>query len=91
MSTLSTPTTSTVSPPDLGLKKRPWRLHLTPFSSYLTHASYSGKGTEDMPYIIDWLPDDAENPMTWSQARKWTVTAMVAIATMAVALASSTL
>lgn len=50
---------------------------------------YEGEGTVESPYIINWLPNDPENPQTYSQLYKWTVTAMVAVITLAVALASS--
>ena len=85
-----------------GLSKRPWRRHVTPWDRILNH-QYPGAGTNDDPYIVDWITDsssqenekgaigDAENPMTWSQAYKWMVVACVAIATLAVAMASSTL
>jgi hypothetical protein len=72
------------------LTKRPWRLKITP-AEHIINAPYQGKGTEDEPYVIDWLEKDPENPMTWSGGYKWTVTMTVAIATLAVAMASSTL
>jgi hypothetical protein len=72
------------------LPKRPWRRYITPYSDILAH-HYPGKGTEDSPYLVDWLEDDAENPLTWGQKYKWFVTVTVAISTLAVAMASSTL
>lgn len=57
---------------------------------------YRGKGTEDAPFILEWLPSDAdgnvtdhENPQTLPDWYKWSLTMTVAIATLAVALASS--
>ncbi|OOQ90349.1 MFS-type transporter [Penicillium brasilianum] len=50
---------------------------------------YPGSGTEDDPYAVTWIPDDPRNPMLFSQTRKWSYTAVVAIATLAVALVSS--
>lgn len=50
---------------------------------------YPGSGTEDDPYEVTWIPDDPRNPMGFSQVKKWTFTAVVAIATLAVALVSS--
>lgn len=38
---------------------------------------------------ITWLPEDPENPQTYSNPYKWTVTMISAIVTLAVALASS--
>ena len=32
---------------------------------------YPGQGTEDQPFLIDWLNDgDPENPMTWKNTYK---------------------
>lgn len=72
------------------LARTPWRRFVTSGDAVLNH-SYSGKGTEEEPYVVDWLEDDPENPMTWGQKYKWFVTMTVAIATLAVAMASSTL
>jgi hypothetical protein len=72
------------------LSKRPWRLHITPGDAILD-AHYEGEGTDEKPYVVDWLDSDAENPLTWPAAYKWTVTMSVAVATLAVAMASSTL
>lgn len=95
---------------DYGLRKRPWRRYRTPWEHIINH-HYEGEGTEEKPYIVDWLPEakqstgtgqtrgkstkditgDPENPMTWGQAYKWGITAVVAMTTLAVAMASSTL
>ncbi|PLB52277.1 putative multidrug resistance protein [Aspergillus steynii IBT 23096] len=50
---------------------------------------YPGSGTEDDPYSITWIPEDPRNPMQFSSTKKWFITMMVAIATLAVALVSS--
>lgn len=50
---------------------------------------YPGSGTEEDPYAVTWIPDDPRNPMNFSEAKKWTFTVIVAIATLAVALVSS--
>jgi hypothetical protein len=80
----------TVAPTFEPLRKRPWRRYVTPGERILSE-HYPGKGTDDEPFVVDWLPDDPENPMTWKQSYKWTVTMAVAVATLAVAMASSTL
>jgi len=78
----------------MGLRKRPWRRYVTPWQRILTH-TYHGEGTENEPYVVDWIDGerggDPENPMTWGAAYKWRVTMAVAVATLAVAMASSTL
>lgn len=70
------------------LKKRPYRLYTTSFAE-VQERKYAGSGTQDDPYLVEWLPNDAENPQTWSGTYKWMITAQVAIATLSVALASS--
>ncbi|KAL8945257.1 MAG: hypothetical protein Q9211_000216 [Gyalolechia sp. 1 TL-2023] len=50
---------------------------------------YFGAGTEDDPYVVDFLPDDPRNPMGFSMVRKWTITLLVAVVTLAVAFCSS--
>jgi hypothetical protein len=66
---------------------------VTPWSDIVGH-KYEGEGTEEKPFVVDWLdgPDgDAENPMTWGAVYKWCVVITVAVSTLAVAMASSTL
>ena len=84
---------------DYTLKKRPWRRYVTPWDRIINY-SYEGEGTEEKPFVVDWIPvdveaglknGDPENPMTWAQGYKWMVCMSVALATMAVAMASSTL
>ena len=50
---------------------------------------YNGSGTEEDPYIVDWIAQDPRNPMLYSKAKRWSITGIVAIATLAVALVSS--
>lgn len=81
------PTTS-----DHTLPRRPWRKYTTPFPRI--HAqTYPGSGTQDDPYLIDWLPgrDDPENPLKWGEGYKWAVMGIATWATLGVALASSAL
>ncbi|KAL8279684.1 hypothetical protein RQP46_007997 [Phenoliferia psychrophenolica] len=82
------PASSVADPNSHTLKKRPWRIRSTEFSQILAHR-YHGKGTEEEPFIIEWLPQDHENPQTYPELYKWFVIMVVAIATLAVALASS--
>lgn len=83
---------STTANQDHTLSRRPWRRYTTPWSSILSE-KYPGSGTDFDPYLVDWLTNtrDEENPQTWAVKYKWTVVMSVAIATMAVAMASSTL
>ena len=50
---------------------------------------YKGKGTEEQPYLVTWIDNDPINPMNYSLGLKWSITMLVAIATLAVAFVSS--
>lgn len=50
---------------------------------------YDGSGTEEDPYVVGWIDNDPRNPMLYSASKKWSLTALVAIATLAVAFVSS--
>ena len=50
---------------------------------------YEGAGTEEDPYVVEWIDNDPRNPMNYSELKKWSITAVVAIATLAVAFVSS--
>ncbi|KAI4175557.1 MAG: hypothetical protein LQ343_001548 [Gyalolechia ehrenbergii] len=50
---------------------------------------YVGAGTEDDPYVVEFLPNDPRNPMGFSMVKKWTITLLVAGVTLAVAFCSS--
>ncbi|KAL1978211.1 hypothetical protein VTN31DRAFT_1070 [Thermomyces dupontii] len=50
---------------------------------------YPGSGTEDDPYVISWIPNDPRDPMRFSKVKKWYITLIMAISTLAVALVSS--
>ncbi|PWN23510.1 putative mfs-multidrug-resistance transporter [Microstroma glucosiphilum] len=67
----------------------PWQRAVTPFHRLVEH-EYDGKGTEESPYLVHWLPhDDPENPMTWGEYSRWGLAIFVSVSTLAVALASS--
>jgi len=78
---------------DFTLKRRPWRRYTTSWST-IVEQKYPGGGTDEDPFLIDWLGEgsvDPENPMGWKPVYKWFVTMVAAVATLAVAMASSTL
>jgi hypothetical protein len=52
------------------LKKYIWRPYVTPFESILNH-KYPGSGTEEDPFIVDWIHGEAEDPQMWNTAYKW--------------------
>jgi multidrug resistance protein len=53
------------------------------------HYHYKGSGTEDDPYLVEFIPNDPRNPMGFPQWKKWSITFMVALATLAVAFVST--
>ncbi|RSM10285.1 hypothetical protein CEP52_003706 [Fusarium oligoseptatum] len=50
---------------------------------------YAGQGTAESPYLVDFLPNDPRNAMNFSQSKKWAITILQAIATLAVAFVST--
>lgn len=50
---------------------------------------YDGSGTEEDPYVVTWIPDDAGNPMNWSPKLKWTISIIVAVECFVTAFSSS--
>lgn len=68
-----------------------WRLvaSQTLITDAVINHKYKGSGTEEDPFIVDWLPHDPRNPMEWPQVKKWFITFTVAFATLAVAFVSS--
>ncbi|KAI1409541.1 polyamine transporter 1 [Hypoxylon sp. FL1857] len=50
---------------------------------------YRGQGTHDDPFIVDFIPDDPKNPMKFSETKKWSITALQAIAVLAVTFVST--
>ncbi|KAM0342228.1 hypothetical protein ACHAPU_009633 [Fusarium lateritium] len=50
---------------------------------------YAGNGTSDSPYLVEFLPKDPRNALNFSQSKKWFITILQAIATLAVAFAST--
>ncbi|KAH0267824.1 MFS general substrate transporter, partial [Aureobasidium melanogenum] len=51
--------------------------------------NYPGSGTEEDPYVVNWIQNDPRNPQLFSNWKKWGLTMLVAIATLAVAFVSS--
>ncbi|MCJ1285899.1 MFS siderochrome iron transporter 1 [Xylographa opegraphella] len=68
-----------------------WRVvfsHSLVTDAVLTH-KHRGAGTDDDPYVVDFIPHDPRNPMDFSMLKKWTLTLLVAFATLCVSFASS--
>lgn len=78
------------------LQRRPsktshWSVLLDPagVDSHALNHNYAGHGTDESPYLVDFLPNDARNPMTFSKPFKWLITIIAALSTLAVSFASS--
>lgn len=50
---------------------------------------YDGSGTEDDPYVVEWIENDPRNPMRWSKTKKWAGCFSMAFATLTVSFCSS--
>ncbi|KAK4043980.1 putative transporter mfs2 [Parachaetomium inaequale] len=68
-----------------------WFLVLHPHgvTDVVLNHSYPGQGTPESPYVVDFLPQDGSNPMQYSRTKKWTITLLQALATLAVAFVST--
>lgn len=51
--------------------------------------NYAGKGTKDDPYIVDYLNNDHQDAMNFSDRRKWAITIFQALSTFVVTFSSS--
>lgn len=50
---------------------------------------YAGAGTEEEPFVVEWIENDPGNPLHWNNAKKWAVSLVMAFATLAVSFCSS--
>jgi MFS family permease len=68
-----------------------WRLVTNPgvITQDVADYPYAGSGTEDDPYVVQWLPNDFRNPLQLKPALKWLITVVAALETLVVALVSS--
>ncbi|KAL8711764.1 MAG: hypothetical protein Q9220_003935 [cf. Caloplaca sp. 1 TL-2023] len=64
-------------------------LHIFVLLLLIRNHDYAGSGTEDDPYIVEFIPKDPRNPLGFSTVQKWTITMLVAFVTLAVAFCSS--
>ncbi|TWU76708.1 hypothetical protein ED733_002532 [Metarhizium rileyi] len=95
-SPLSSPETAAVGDVE---SQQPQRSHKVSHWSILTDQAgvddavlehrYPGQGTDESPYLVDFLPNDPRNPMTFPRAFKWTIMIIAAISTLAVSFTSS--
>ncbi|KAF3131574.1 hypothetical protein TWF703_007585 [Orbilia oligospora] len=50
---------------------------------------FLGSGTDEDPYLVEYIPEDPRDPMLFAPWTKWTITMVVAFATLAIAFVSS--
>ncbi|KAF5988537.1 major facilitator superfamily transporter [Fusarium bulbicola] len=58
-------------------------------SDAVLNYKYDGNGTVESPYLVEFLPGDPRNAMDFSARKKWLITGLHAIATLAVAFVST--
>ena len=58
-------------------------------TSEVVNYNYTGTGTEDDPFVVEFIPNDPRDPMGFTFFTKWAITLLVAFATLAVAFVSS--
>ncbi|KAH8727552.1 major facilitator superfamily domain-containing protein [Phaeosphaeriaceae sp. PMI808] len=50
---------------------------------------YEGEGTDDDPFVVEWIENDPRNPMTWAKTKKWIIALTVANSVLVVSFCSS--
>lgn len=75
---------------DLTLRKTPWRPRTTPWSEIVA-CPYKGSGTNEDPFLVQWLSEDPENPLTFANGFKAQATFTAAFSCLAVSMSSSML
>lgn len=60
-----------------------------PLDENILGQNYSGQGTTDNPFVIDFLHDDAQDAMNFREQRKWILAVLHSMSTLVVTFASS--
>lgn len=55
----------------------------------ILHHDWRGAGTSDDPYLVEFLPNDPENPLNFSEAKKWFFTFVAFLSVFNVSFLSS--
>lgn len=50
---------------------------------------WAGKGTEEDPFLVDYMDNDPKNPMKFSRVKRWSILMVQAVAVLAVAFVST--
>ncbi|CAM1507977.1 Fc.00g048250.m01.CDS01 [Cosmosporella sp. VM-42] len=64
-------------------------LHARVDKKRLYNYNYVGSGTDATPFLVEFLPDDPQDAVKFSIWKKWVITALQAVATLAVTFSSS--
>ena len=64
-------------------------LFFTHLDDNVRNQTYSGKGTDDDPYIVDYLHNDRQDAMSFSYRRKWAIAILQSLSTFVVTFSSS--
>lgn len=51
--------------------------------------NYAGAGTESNPFLVKLLPNDSQDALTFAPSKKWMITILQAVATLAVTFVTS--
>jgi len=65
------------------------RLLRTHLDDDVCNRNYSGSGTNDDPYLVNYLHNDRQDAMNFSKGRKWAIAVLQSLSTFAVTFASS--
>ncbi|PMD34299.1 MFS general substrate transporter [Hyaloscypha variabilis F] len=55
----------------------------------ICNQNYAGNGTDDDPYIVDYLDNDRQDALNFSKGQKWAIAVLQSLSTFAVTFASS--
>lgn len=61
----------------------------TSFDDDVWHQNYTGHGTYEDPYVVDYLHNDRQDAMNFSKGRKWAISILQSLSTFALTFASS--
>ena len=89
----SSNTLTEVDTPSVSKRNAPPHWHVVASHALVTpavlHHHYNGSGTKEDPFVVEFTPNDPRDPMNFSMVKKWSITLLVAVATLAVAFVSS--
>ena len=73
-------------------RRMPWIRSLllrTRLDDEVCNQNYAGNGTDDDPFIVDYLDNDGQDAMNFPKGRKWAIAILQSLSTFAVTFASS--